>query len=225
MLGQQGHTDPSAEAFRILVVDDYPATCESIKAVLELKGHVAHTACSGREAIRQFSALAPDLVLLDIAMPEMDGIEVAQAIHGTGAIRKPVIAAMSGYSSLMHKRRCASAGFDYYLLKPVDPVSIEQVLWFERNTIRNSILALTQQQVDITFDWMRSQLEFGAVMLDVAATSRNDATKKRCIQKAAQLLERTSTYLASEPRLLPAQMGTLQKSLRKLAVRLQATGG
>src|SRR4051794_13436545 len=122
MLAQNDHANPSGGAFRVLVVDDYPDTCETTKSLLELKGHLVDIASSGQEAIRQFSAFRPDLVLLDLAMPDMDGIEVAQAIHQTQGIRKPIIAAMSGHSSLLHKRRCASAGFDYFLLKPVDPV-------------------------------------------------------------------------------------------------------
>ncbi|HUS12971.1 MAG TPA: response regulator [Pyrinomonadaceae bacterium] len=222
MVGQQGHTDRPAEAIRVLVVDDYPDTAETTKRLLQLKGHAVRTAVSGREAIREFSAFAPELVLLDIAMPDMDGIEVAKAIHATEGIEKPVIAAMSGYSSLVQKRRCASAGFDYYLLKPVDPIAIDQLLWLERNQISNTFLALEQQQWEIKFQMLRSQLEYGWIMLDVATTSKNEATKKRCTGRARQLLERTSTLLAGETNLLPGQISTLEISLSKLAVRLRA---
>src|SRR3954471_10583098 len=85
MLGQNHDTiaTPAVGAMRVLVVDDYPDTCETTKSLLELKGHVVGTASSGNQAIREFSAFRPDLVLLDITMPDMDGIEVAQAIQRT----------------------------------------------------------------------------------------------------------------------------------------------
>ena len=219
MLGQQGLTDRPTEAYRILVVDDYPDTSASAKLLLELKGHVAHTASSGREAIREFGAFAPDLVLLDTALSDMNGIEVAQAIHETPAIKKPIIAAMSVEPSLDDKRCYAWAGFDYYLMKPVEPVVIDQLIQFEQNTIADKLLALAQRQVKISYDWMCSQLEFGGLLLDVAAITGNEAKKKRSIQMAKQVRERTGTYLINETRLLPIQMSTLRQQLTNFAAR------
>jgi len=221
MLGQHGRTHPEG-AFRILIVDDYPDTCETTAALLKLRGHIAHTALTGQEALREVSEFAPDLVLLDIAMPGMDGIEVAHAIRGTQWIKEPAIAAMSGYTSLMHKRRCASAGFDYYLQKPVDLISIEQLLWFEGNAIREKLHTLLQDQIAISCELTRSQLEFSGLMLDVASTSRNNTTRNGCIEKVERMLQRMATYVTTEPTLSAAQMSALQTSLRKLESRLSA---
>jgi len=219
MVGQQEHTD-NQDALRILIVDDYPDTCETTATLLQLRGHVAHTAFSGREAIREVRDFGPDLVLLDIAMPGMDGIEVAQAIRGTEGIGEPAIAAMSGYTSLVHKRRCASAGFDYYLQKPVDTVAIDQLLWFEGNAVRERFHSLMQDHVAMTCELTRSQLEFAGLMLDVASTSNIDTTRKACVEKVQRMLQRMTTYLTSEAGLLPSQLSQLKTSLRKLEIRL-----
>ena len=211
------------DALRILVVDDYPDTCESTAKVLELKGHVAHTATSGRDAIREVSVFAPDLVLLDISMPDMDGVEVARAVRATPGIRKPVIAAMSGYSTLAYKQRCAAAAFDYYLLKPVDPLAIDQLLWFERDTkIHERFLALKQEQIEINHQFARSQMEYAGIMVDMGSTIRIDATQKRCLENAQRIEERVRTYLSAEAGLSPNQLHALQISLGKLETRLTA---
>jgi CheY-like chemotaxis protein len=212
----------SQDALRVLIVDDYPDTCETTATLLELRGHVTHTAFTGEEAVREVSEFAPDLVLLDIAMPGMDGIEVAQAIRETEGIREPVIAAMSGYTSLVHKLRCASAGFDYYLQKPVDTIAIDQLLWFEANAIREQFHSLMQDQIAMSCELTRSQLEFAGLMLDVAGTSRNDTTRKVCVQKVQRMLQRMTTYLTREAGLARSQMTALQTSLRKLEIRLRA---
>jgi CheY-like chemotaxis protein len=217
----QGHTH-LAGAFRILVVDDYPDTCESTAAFLKLRGHVAHTALTGQEAIRQISEFTPDLVLLDIGMPDMDGIEVAQTIRETKGIKQPVIAAMSGFTSLVHKRRCASIGFDYYLVKPVDPFSIDQLLWFEKNPTHEKLVALKQRQIEINHQFARSQMEYAGIMLDMVSAIRNDAIKKRCVENAQRIKEGVTAYLLSQTGLSPNELHVLRILLGKLDVGLTA---
>jgi CheY-like chemotaxis protein len=204
------------------VVDDYPDTCETTAKVLELKGHVAHTATSGHEAILEVSAFDPDLVLLDLSMPDMDGVEVARALRATPGIRKPVIAAMSGYSTLAYKQRCAAAAFDYYLLKPVDPLAIDQLLRFERDAIHERFLALKREQIEINHQFARSQMEYAGIVLDIVGTMRNDATKKRCLDNAQRIKERVGTYLSGEAGISLNQLHALQIALAKLEVRLTA---
>jgi len=205
------------------VVDDYPDTCEVTAKFLQLEGHVAHTAISGQEAIREFSAFAPDLVLLDISLPDMDGVEVAQALRATPGIRKPAIAAMSDYSTPLEKRRCAAAGFDYYLLKPVDPLSIGQLLRFERNAIHEEFLSLKQKRIEISYKFTCSQIEYAGIMLDMFSTIRDDATKKRCLEMAQRTKERVESYLSGAAALSPSQLHALLTSLAKLEVRLIAS--
>ena len=222
MLAQHDH-NPARGAFRVLIVDDYPDTCEITARVLELKGHVASTATSGQEAIKKAGAFIPHLLLLDISMPDMDGIEVAEALRAMPGIRKPIIAGMSGYSTLLYKRRCAAAGFDYYLLKPVDPLSIDQLLRFETNSINEKFLSLKEKQIEINHQFGRSQMEYAGIMLDMLSTISDDAIKKRCIENAQRIKERVEKYLAGAPALSASQLHALEIRVAKLELRLIAT--
>jgi CheY-like chemotaxis protein len=208
---------------RILVVDDNPDACDSTAMLLQCKGYEAHTAFNGHQALRKIIAVAPDLVLLDIEMPGMDGVEVARAIRGTKGIKEPAIAAVSGFESLLHKRLCATVGFDYYLLKPVDPVALDQLLWFVRHegmAIREQFLTLKRERASVCYALSRSQLEFGGLVLDVAAATKQDITRQRCFEKAQRLEENMSSFLAKEKGFSAEEMAALQILLTGLQVRL-----
>jgi len=221
MLAQNDHANPPAGAFRVLVVDDYPDTCETTAKLLEFYGIDAHTATSGHEAIRHLTAFVPDLVLLDIAMPNGDGIEVAQAIRRTQVTRKPVIAAVSGYSSKQYQALCAGAGFDYFLHKPLSWGDIDRLVWFERTANQERFTTLKQERAELSHRFIRSQLDYAGVMLDTATATRNEVTKKRCLESAALINERAMSYLSSEASFSPSQL-QLRTLLGKLEVRLLA---
>ena len=103
----------------ILVVDDNQDAAYTISMFLELKGYKVHTRYSGKDALEAVEALRPDIVILDLAMPVMDGYETAtklRAIHGE---RLPLIA-LSGYGQQEHRRMSSEAGFNEHMVKPVD---------------------------------------------------------------------------------------------------------
>ena len=219
---------PPPPACRVLVVDDSPDTCESTAMLLQCWGHDARTAFNGSQALRKVVTFAPDLVLLDIEMPEMDGLQVARAIRETKVVKEPVIAAVSGHSSLLHKQQCAAAGCDHYLLKPVEPVAFDQLLQLvrrERAAMRKNVLTLKHEQVSAFFALSRSHLEFGELILDVAATIKEASIKQRCLYNAQRLVERMSTVLASEKGFSSEQMNTLQILLAGIQIRLLTTLG
>jgi CheY-like chemotaxis protein len=112
---------------KVLVVDDDSDTVESTALVLELLGHQVQTALGGEQAITRARSFRPDLLFLDIRMPGMDGYQVARALHRMPGVVRPVLIAMSGLSSAEEKRRCAEAGFDIHLTKPVDPEVFERL--------------------------------------------------------------------------------------------------
>jgi CheY-like chemotaxis protein len=208
---------------RVLVVDDNLNACDSTAMLLQCRGYDARTAFSGFQAIRKVASFAPDLVLLDIEMPGMDGLEVARVIRGISGIKEPVIAAVSGFDSLFHKRQCATAGFDYYLLKPVDPIAFDQLLWFvrhERAAIREKFLDLKREKGSVCFELSRTQLEFGGLVLDVAATSKEPSIQERCFEKVQRMEERMSVFLANEKGFSSEQINTLKILLAGLQVRL-----
>lgn len=112
---------------RILVVDDVVDSAESLADVLRLFGHDVHTASSGRAALSEVRVFQPDLIMLDIGMPGMDGYEVARHLrqeHAEGL----VIVALTGYGTAEDQRRAREAGFDLHLTKPVEMDRLHEVL-------------------------------------------------------------------------------------------------
>ncbi len=113
--------DPVAgRASRILVVDDHVDTARGMVQILELLGNDVVVAHDGRTAIETARRFAPDFVLLDIGLPELDGYQVAAALRDDKDLQNAVIIAVSGYGQEEDRRRSLSAGFDHHLVKPVD---------------------------------------------------------------------------------------------------------
>jgi len=102
-------------SLRILVIDDEPAMIGAVAALVGSVGHRVSAAYDGHEALRRFDADRPDLVILDLAMPGLDGIAVCQAIRGRGAT--PIIV-LSGEGQEAAKVEALDAGADDYVTKP-----------------------------------------------------------------------------------------------------------
>jgi len=105
---------------RMLVVDDNQDATETLQTLLESLGATVAAACNGREALAQFERFAPEVVLLDIGMPGMDGCEVARRIRALPAGRRTPLIAVTGWGQQEDIRRCFEAGFDHHLVKPLD---------------------------------------------------------------------------------------------------------
>ncbi len=114
------------EALRVLVVDDNVDSAETMAMLLRIWGHAVHVAYNGTEALRLARKHAPQLILLDIGLPGMDGFEVARRLRKLGKARRAVVLAVSGYSQPDDRLHALSAGFDDYLVKPVDPGELRQ---------------------------------------------------------------------------------------------------
>ena len=111
----------------VLVVDDYEDNVESMAMLLRLHGHHVQTALSGPAALRSVQRSRPEIVLLDISMPGMDGYEVARQLRLMMDDRIILIAlTANGFEE--DKKRCYEAGFDQHLTKPADPVDVERLL-------------------------------------------------------------------------------------------------
>ncbi len=115
------HTAPPLVGRRILVADDNRDAADSLAMLLELQGHETRVAYDGREALEVFAAFHPEIVLLDIGMPELNGYEVAERIRLAPGGRAVVLAALTGWGQQQDKRQAKSAGFDHHFAKPVDP--------------------------------------------------------------------------------------------------------
>ncbi len=108
---------------RVLVVDDSHDAADAMAALLEMMGHHAVAAYDGIKALQLASDLAPDLVLLDLGLPDMDGFEVARRLKRV-VNRAPRLVALTGYGADEDKRRTSEAGFDEHVVKPVMPETL-----------------------------------------------------------------------------------------------------
>jgi CheY-like chemotaxis protein len=119
---------PAGRPLRVAIVEDDRDTAESLGVLLELLGHEVSRAHSGARGVELVQRTRPDVVLCDIGLPEMDGFAVARALRRdpeTAGIR---LVAITGYDQDEDRRQGARAGFDRYLIKPVDPDALVSLL-------------------------------------------------------------------------------------------------
>jgi CheY-like chemotaxis protein len=113
---------------RVLVVDDNRDIAESTSKLLNLSGHETKIALSGEEALRVVGSFRPSTVLLDIGMPGMDGYQLCRELRRQVRGKQPRFVAVTGYGAVQNRTRAREAGFDEYLLKPVDLDTLNDLL-------------------------------------------------------------------------------------------------
>jgi PAS domain S-box-containing protein len=113
---------------RVLLVDDNVDAAEALRMLLEMKGHQVRVVHHGAAALEAFQEEVPEVILLDIGLPRMDGLEVARRIRTMPHGADVVICAVTGWGQERDQRRSAEAGFDIHLTKPVDLTRLEAVL-------------------------------------------------------------------------------------------------
>jgi CheY-like chemotaxis protein len=128
-------------ALRVLIVDDYPDMAPSLAAVLKILGFNAREATSGPAALQLAEEAWPDVVLLDLRLPGMDGFEVAKQLRGQSDRPAPVFIAVTGCGDQKSIDRCRSEGFDYHFLKPADPLDLKARLELIAFNFRRTISA------------------------------------------------------------------------------------
>ncbi|MGH8607985.1 MAG: ATP-binding response regulator, partial [Gammaproteobacteria bacterium] len=115
-------------ARRILVVDDNRDSAESLAMLLELTGNQTHTAYDGLEAVEAAATFKPDVVLLDIGLPKMNGFEAARKIREQPWGTKMLLVALTGWGQDEDRQKSREAGFDGHLVKPVDHGALTKLL-------------------------------------------------------------------------------------------------
>jgi CheY-like chemotaxis protein len=133
---------PALKPSRILVVDDDSDTVESIGIYLRLRGYEVALALNGAAALLMAPVLQPDVVLLDLGMPKVDGFTVARQLRDI-IEPPPILVAMTGYSDEAYLRRARESGFDCYLLKPFGLDDLVQFLKIDRKLGNGSVLRET----------------------------------------------------------------------------------
>lgn len=129
-----GPKAPSAETaspssrHRILVVEDNPEAADLLSKTVTMLGNEVRTAYDGSQGIEVAAAFRPAIALIDLAMPHMNGYETAQYIQAQSWGRDMTLVALTGWAQEADKQRTEAAGFDHYLLKPVDPPKLQRLL-------------------------------------------------------------------------------------------------
>jgi len=117
-----------SSGLRILLVEDNADSRDALQLLLELDGHRVAVAGDGPEALARATELEPDVALIDIGLPGLDGCEVARQLRATPLGSKMRLIAMTGYSQPEARARVIEAGFDSHLVKPIDPGTLTRQL-------------------------------------------------------------------------------------------------
>ena len=120
------HTAP--RRFKILVVDDNHDSALSLAMMLSIMGHDTRTAHDGESAVQTAEMFLPDVVLLDIGLPKLNGYEVAQRIREQSWGESMYLIAVTGWGQDEDRQRSSEVGLNLHMVKPVEPSALEKVL-------------------------------------------------------------------------------------------------
>jgi signal transduction histidine kinase/ActR/RegA family two-component response regulator len=112
----------------ILIIEDNDDARETLRVLLEMSGHRVETASDGAIGLEKALALRPEVALVDVGLPKMDGYEVARRIRAATGARRPFLVALTGYGAPEDRERAFAAGFDAHVVKPVDNDTLAEVM-------------------------------------------------------------------------------------------------
>src|SRR5206468_1629463 len=118
----------SAATLNVLVIEDNEDVAETLTMLLEELGHRVSLARTGRSGVALVQEIEPNVVLCDIGLPGMDGLEVCRQIRALPTKTRPVMVAVTGWGQDADRRKTHEAGFDHHLVKPVGIGSLNQLL-------------------------------------------------------------------------------------------------
>src|SRR6266540_4120656 len=121
-------TTITSRKLRVLVVEDHLDSRTTLCAMLRVWGHEVDEATNGPAALSSATSARPDVVLLDIGLPGMDGCEVARQFRALPGLGKALLVAVTGFGRPDEVKECLQAGCDMHLLKPYDPLALKQLL-------------------------------------------------------------------------------------------------
>jgi CheY-like chemotaxis protein/two-component sensor histidine kinase len=121
-------TPAETRTLRVLIIDDHADAAETLGELIEHWGHEVRTAQSGAAGLRAALDFDPEVVLLDLGMPGMDGFEVARRLRAEPAAAGVKLVALTGYGQEEHRRLAEEAGFDLHMTKPVEPDVLKALL-------------------------------------------------------------------------------------------------
>lgn len=116
------------QRFRILVVDDNHDSALSLAMMLSIMGHDTRTAHDGESAVATAESFLPEVVLLDIGLPKLNGYEVAQRIRENAWGQSMFLIAVTGWGQEEDRQRSSEVGLNVHMVKPVEPAALERLL-------------------------------------------------------------------------------------------------
>ena len=119
---------PISVVRRVLIADDNIDAAEGLRLFLELQHHKVEVVHDGPAAVAAVVRSGPEVVLLDISLPGLDGLEVARQVRARPSAARPLLVAITGLGREEDRKRSIAAGFDHHLTKPIDPVSLMTLL-------------------------------------------------------------------------------------------------
>jgi len=125
---------PAPARRKILIADDNEDAADSLALLFESQGCTVRTAYGGEAAVREAQSFHPDVILLDLGMPEVDGYQACRRIRESAAGAGALVIAVSGWGRDADLQRSAAAGFDRHFLKPVDPNALLRLIGEERRS-------------------------------------------------------------------------------------------
>jgi PAS domain S-box-containing protein len=126
--GARAEPGTAPQAVRVLVVDNNADAADTLGELLTLWGHTVRVVYDGLEALEAAHRFAPDVVLLDLCLPKLDGLEVAQRLRAASDSSAPMLVAFTGRTRLVDRRRCVEAGFADVVIKPAEPERLRDLL-------------------------------------------------------------------------------------------------
>ena len=188
----------------VLVVDDEPATVALLRAYLEAEGYQVMTACRGEEALEKAFARLPDLVLLDVVMPGLDGFEVCRRLKADSRTQFVPVIIITALQELKDKIAGAEAGADDFLIKPFDCVEL---------------LARVRNLLQIRHLTDRLEHAESVVVALAAAVEAQDPYTEKHLQRMTSLSERLARAAGLDPdQVMSVRYGSILHDVGKIGV-------
>ena len=170
----QTRGDPTAETpigsveelLRVLIVDDYRASADTMAMLVDVWGHDVRRTYDGPTGLALAAAYKPDVLLLDIIMPGMSGLEVARRVRQQTRLNDCFMIAVTGRTDAGHGLQCEEAGIDLFLIKPVTPSILQALLiWEYEYVLRSRQHAETYNVLSTTFEQLTDSNSHTATQL------------------------------------------------------------
>ena len=113
---------------KVLIAEDNAVNRELLRELLEIRGYAVMEACNGEEALDQIAKIQPDILLLDLSMPVLDGFGTIERIRKNPSFRSLPVLAVTAYAMQGDREKILTSGFDGYLSKPINPTALQQEL-------------------------------------------------------------------------------------------------